>query len=660
MTQLQCVNCGSGLTPDDVFCGACGTAVRAPNRGATPRAESVQPNTMAPGTAWPGFSAQAPPASAARGGAGSDTWWQPSPEPAEVIPQGQFFGHATARPGGPLTNSTRYLCAAAYLKPAYTNTVIRELLASRRAVAPSLGIDLVPIIRHCLSARKAQLLRDVLLTILLILGLFLATVPIIAILAIAFCLSFLPGVQWERRSLGIKVLAGLGVAVVLLAIAAFYLVGSYANQVNGGASPNFGPLATGLTTLVVVLAFLALIGMVLVGYSYSMYRTFSDRLRPGENADRFGRAPDEIEARIAEVAAAQRGNMTIYGGDNPFIGTGPHLRNEDWSIAIELDRAPGPGKNSGQAAHKSGSYVPINPAELHQVIRARLLKVKDDRLPENERIAALSVHDHVVGDGHCRWDSPVIDQAGTMPYSQASPEAIDALIHHPAAGLRYYLRVCVSDEGQPVWVRRREVIGSTDQEIAVSAFIYVAVEGRMFYLQFVPHLLPPIYQEYHIVDRLPKVSSGEFMVKVILHAARASFRDIVRAPFGVIGTVCRMIVERWSYHSEIKSANDYVFTDIGARISVREFGGSASARNHIQVLDTVKYLRIVQRLVLDTVLDFLTDKGVDTSAYRESASAIISNSYTIHGNVGAMATGSQGKAEGRVDGSPGGPTGAKS
>jgi len=59
------------------------------------------------------------------------------------------------------------------------------------------------------------------------------------------------------------------------------------------------------------------------------------------------------------------------------------------------------------------------------------------------------------------------------------------------------------------------------------------------------------------------------------------------------------------------------------------------------------------------VLDFLTDKGVDTSAYRESASAIISNSYTIHGNVGAMATGSHGKAEGRVDGSPGA-TGAKS
>jgi len=245
------------------------------------------------------------------------------------------------------------------------------------------------------------------------------------------------------------VLAAVGIAVVLGVIAVFFFLGPIFNGVDGGATPSLGPLATGAETLMVVLAFLVLIGTVLVGYSYSMFRTFNDKLRPGAGAGRFDRASAEVEARIAEVAAAQRGNVTIYGGDNPFIGTGPRLLNEDWSIAIELDRAPGPGKNGGRPARKSGSYVPIDPVELHRVIRMRLLKVKDDELPENERISALSMHDHVAGDGHCRWDSPVIDQARTMPYSQASPEAIDALIRHPAAGLRYYLRVCVSDEGHP-------------------------------------------------------------------------------------------------------------------------------------------------------------------------------------------------------------------
>lgn len=456
MAQLQCINCGSSLTEEDLFCGTCGTAVAVAKHG-SPGPEPVLVNTMAPGATWAATSTQAHPApapAAARESASSGER-QPRPEPAEVVPPEQFFEHATACPDGRLSNSTRYLCAAAYLNPAYTNTVISQLVSSHRGVAPSLGIDLIPIIRHCLNARRAQLLRDVLLTVLLIIGLYLATAPIIAILIISFCLTFLPGVDWERRSLGVKVLAAVGIAVVIVAIILFSVLGSLFNGVSGGSAPSLGPLATGLATLVVVLAFLVLIGTVLVGYAHSMYRTFSDRLRPGGEAGHFDRASDEAEARIAEVAAAQRGNMTIYGGDNPFIGTGPRLLDEDWSIAIELDRAPGLERNS-QAANKSGSYAHVDPVELHQVIRARLLKVKDEGLPENERISALSVHDHVIGDGHCRWDSPVIDQARTIPYSQAKSDAIDALIRHPAAGLRYYLRVCVSDEGQPVWTRRRQ------------------------------------------------------------------------------------------------------------------------------------------------------------------------------------------------------------
>src|SRR5438067_2324022 len=135
-------------------------------------------------------------------------------------------------------------------------------------------------LRFCPDAGR-YMLRDVRLTVLLIAGLFLPTAPIIAILVISFCLSFLPGVQWERRSLGIKVLVGLGAAVILAAIAVFYLVGSYVNAANGGAAPSFGPLATGVPALMVVLVFLILIGTALTGYSYSMYRTFSDQLRPG-------------------------------------------------------------------------------------------------------------------------------------------------------------------------------------------------------------------------------------------------------------------------------------------------------------------------------------------------------------------------------------------
>jgi hypothetical protein len=553
----------------------------------------------------------------------------------------EFFMHAATGPSGPLSNATRYLCAAAYLNPGFANTVIGELLASHRAVVPSLGIDLVPIIRHCLNARRAQILRDLLLTVFLLAGLLFATTSIIGILIIAFLFGLvLPGVNWERHSIGLKVLAGVMIAAVLAIFVIFVLL----QPILDGASrsPSEFGLVAGLggKTGFALLVFLGLVGTTLSGYSYSMFRTFSDRLRPGARAGNFYPADQQVEDRIAQVAGAQYGNMAIYGGQNPFIGTG--VLEKSWSIAIELDHAPGSPKGGQWHLHKSRGYVPIDPTELHQAIRARLLKLRDDDLPGNERISALTVHDHVVGDGHCRWDSPIVDEARTMPYSHATAEAIDALIRHPAAGLRYYQRVCVSDEGQAVWARQREVIGSTDQEVAVSAFIYVAVEGRMFYLEFVSTVTPPILRQYHLIDRLPKVTSSRFITKVLVHAASTSFRDMVCAPFGLLGTVWRIIAERRSFRDEADAARDYLFADVGARISVRDIGSAAAPRTFIQTLDATKYTKIIERLITDTVFDFLNSKGVDTSAYKASASAIINNTgqLVMGDNSGTMASGS--------------------
>jgi hypothetical protein len=648
---------------EDVFCGICGTAAGPSARGPSPAAvhtrtafhdnSRYQPAPAAPPVAAPpapGRHQAWPDEPSYRGSEpafpGSEP---PYREPGRVARQraqaeapvsDEFFTHAAGQPSGPLSNATRYLCAAAYLNPGFANTVIGDLVASHRAVVPSLGIDLVPIIRHCLNARRAQILRDLLLTVFLLAGLLFATTSIIGILIIAFLFGLvLPGVNWERHSIGLKALAGVMIAAVLALFVIVVLVQPILDAASRSPS-EFGLVAgLGGKTGFALLVFLGLVGTTLFGYSYSIFRTFSERLRPGAHAGQFYPADQRVEDRIAQVAGAQYGNMAIYGGQNPFIGTG--VLEKSWSIAIELDHAPGSRKGGQWHPSRSRGYVPIDPTELHQAIRARLVKLRDDDLPGNERISALTVHDHVVGDGHCRWDSPIVDVARTMPYSHANPEAIDALIRHPAAGLRYYQRVCVSDEGQAVWARQREVIGSTDQEVAVSAFIYVAVEGRMFYLEFVSTIAPPILRQYHLIDRLPKATSSRFITKVLVHAASTSFRDIVWAPFGLLGTTWRIIAERRSFQEEADAVRDYLFADVGAQISVRDIGSAAAPRTFIQALDATKYTKIIERLITDTVFDFLDGKGVDTSAYKASASAIINNTgqLVMGDNSGTMASG---------------------
>jgi hypothetical protein len=631
MPPLQCTRCGSQLASDDIYCGTCGAVVSASARAVPPvevATQSVADSAV-------------PQAWAPRGHVDGTDRVQPEPTAwagrhQEEPPLDQFFRHAVSWPEGRASNATRYLCAAAYLDPVYTNRVIGELLASRRAVAPSCGIDLTPIVRHCLHARKMQLIRDVLLTVFLLGGLYLAAVQTVGLIAIAFVFSWLPGIHWRSRSLGFKVLTVVGVMFALSVIGALWATVSV--LAGAGGTSQLGALGSGLKALIVLLVVLGLICTTLGTYTYSMCRIFGEKLRPATGDEHLG-LPDSqtqtrdthLETRIAQVDAAQRGNVTLYSGENPFVGAGDTARA--WSIAIELDRAPSAGRGGLLDRHRSRGYVPIDPVELHAAIRDRLLKLRDPQLPDNERIFALTVNDHIVGEGVRSPESPLIDQVLTIPYSQATPEAIDALIRHPQGGLRYYQRVSVSDEGQDVWAGQHKVISRADQEVAVSAFIYVAVEGRMFYLEFVSTILPPVLAEYHAIDLLPKVSSSRFITNVLSRAASTAFNDMVRAPFRAVSTLWRIWSERRSFASEISSAADYVFADIGTHASVRELGSAPSPRTYIQKLDAEKYTKIIERLVTDTVLDFLVAKGADASAYQASAQMVVNAGVLISGGT---------------------------
>jgi hypothetical protein len=69
------------------------------------------------------------------------------------------------------TETTRYLCAAAYLDRRFAEHVITKVLQEEhRAVAPSYGVDIVPVVLHCLTAQRRRLTRDVVLTGLVLVG----------------------------------------------------------------------------------------------------------------------------------------------------------------------------------------------------------------------------------------------------------------------------------------------------------------------------------------------------------------------------------------------------------------------------------------------------------------------------------------------------------
>jgi hypothetical protein len=397
---------------------------------------------------------------------------------------------------------------------------------------------------------------------------------------------------------------------------------------------------------------LVLYAAVLVGFGVAQHRALATWLVPGAPSLPSAAEPARVQARLAEIYAAQHGNLTLYSGEDPFLGTGVTplgWRTSDsrvgageqaWSIAIELSRKD-PEGGGEQKDGLLGSLprgarrgqVSIDPVRLHETLRERLLELGAPELPRNERVGSLTVDHHVVGEGRLKWNSPLVDPVRMVPYSQVSPEAITALIRHPQARLRSYLRVSISDEGPMVFADDQPVIGSVDQDVVVSAFVYVAVEGRMFYLQFVPTSLAPVDESFRVVDRMPRPGSGEFLAMVAGNKARTAFFDIIDAPFSVYRTLRQMWTEYRAAGARVPAGREDAHTDIGARLSVRELGAQPHPRTYIQQLDVSKYTQILERLVLEAVLDFLDSAGVDTTAYRASAQAIYNSGVIVGGNV---------------------------
>jgi hypothetical protein len=65
------------------------------------------------------------------------------------------------------SNATRYLCVGAQVDSAFATRVIQEVLEQRyRAIAPSFGLDVVPVVVHALNGRSRRKRRDAMLVLI--------------------------------------------------------------------------------------------------------------------------------------------------------------------------------------------------------------------------------------------------------------------------------------------------------------------------------------------------------------------------------------------------------------------------------------------------------------------------------------------------------------
>ena len=448
-------------------------------------------------------------------------------EPADVPANG----------AAPPSQVTQYLCASAHLDEKFAREVIRNVVEEEhRAVAPSFGVDLVTVVRHCLAARDRKVVRDLFLTMLAIaLGIVAAYHHSHSLLAVVLIL------------LGAWIAVALEYWVAHDRIVVRHLAGS---------DPDYDSAAA--------------------------------HLAPGD------------EDRLRALLTAEHGNVIVYSGYRPFVGSGHE--SGGWSFALNV--AKGRKVSGGEEATPKAFTV----EELYARIGDDVLGLK---------LPGVTVDDQLYVDGRdVQADKRFIQDTFGRPNALIDDGLLREFVRTPTQAIRHYRCVRVSAWGG---------------EIVLSMFLNFHRVGASLFAEARYFVLAPLKQDYHRLDEVrPNASLPERI--------RGVAPSLFLAPLVLAGAVFETIAlptrassgarRRRDTRKRIKRDPNF---DYGAKTSVRELAQADRYRRYFQQVDREMYAKIVERQILDSFVAFLRSKDIDTSEFEEREAAILNYGVIVSG-----------------------------
>jgi hypothetical protein len=550
-------------------------------------------------------------------------------------PDGALFQHrpplVAAGANAVISEATRLMCAGAYLDTEFARQAIAELVEDEsRAVVPSIGYDVNPVLRHCFQAYRMDVRRNVVLTVMLATGMLFAPIAVVAWILLGLVLALVRPLRRRLPPWKLYAVAGAVIAVCLAApllLSPFVPVSGAASTIPYRSSGSSSTVDSWLPYVLLLAAGLA----TEVYYRHRTFRILTTSLASGATHKAPDLPPGRPGRRVAAVSAAQWGNLNLQAAGMPYLGAG--VPQQAWSMCLELTSRDRPGER-----------VALDAVDLHAAVRKGLEAMRQRPLPENETVPGLVITDQVVATGRRRRDDSLLDSRTHSPYSEASAEAVEAIIRHPQGSLRYYLRTAVGATGKTIRTPSQRVVAvAQDQEIMVSTFLYLAVEGGMLYAEFVASVLYPIHSSFRLFD---SIAPDEIASRALKGVLPTFARDVGLAPFRLVRAALGGGYHRRMERSARRRRSAYVY-DYGARLSIRDLASDDELHNYLQGLDAAKYYKLVERSTSASILAYLRDHDIDTAEYEQRMAQVHNNSVTINGgNVsGSVAAGPNAKAE---------------
>jgi hypothetical protein len=481
------------------------------------------------------------------------------------------------------TETTRLLCAAAYTETTFAQQVVAELVdEDYRAISFPPGVDPAPVIKHCLAALSQKTLRDRLLaaSFLLVLVVLFAAHGLLGLLfVVPLALSAL--VSYWLLALAQKILPTWVLAVALVGLL----------------------LSTIVTFSWFGLCFLLVGATVFYDLWRGTYRIVTRQLnaRAFDPAEAPAVASPELARRVDEIIERQAGNLTVYSGFRPFVGSGADVGG--WSFVVDLRK----GKDELGHRLEPGQ---VEPLDLYAGVERGLAALDMSNLTIEDRV--------FVNGSDIRDDRALLPSPTGRPSSSVSDDELRRLMVVPTHRLRHYTCIRVTDwRGQ----------------LVLSLYLRFAVANGRLFCELSDFLLLPLKPELHRSDGIsPEPELGD-LVQLAWRALMLAPLLWLRSPVAVLRPLLRP--RRRARLLRLVERN--AFFDYGATITELDRVRSQDYSRYFQKLDKTMYVKVLERTILDSIVDVLDAHNIDTGEIVERRSTIINN--------GIMAPGGSVKAD---------------
>jgi hypothetical protein len=325
--------------------------------------------------------------------------------------------------------------------------------------------------------------------------------------------------------------------------------------------------------------------------------------------DKLRKPSEEVQPEDFQVTGAkavvlqdrinqQHGNVVVYSGFVPFVGSGTLLG--EWSFAINVTEAKCTqfGPKLEPTAFRVG--------ELYHDVSERFGRLG---------LRNAQIEDQVYVNGRDVQKTQLLPNWYECPTTNLPDDNIRELIDNPSDLVRHYRVIRITG-----W----------DGELIVSVFFRFSRYGDNLFVEASKYLLPPLKEGYHAVDsqKGPEDSfehnAGAFLVSVIL------------APFLTLAAIPRLLghaLENRRARQEKERVEKEIENDLcynyGALSSLRESEASGEYRRYFQVLDRQMYVKVMEKELLHSIIEFLDAHNIDTSEIKERESAILNTGVIV-------------------------------